>query len=243
MRRPYPKDFAPLVTPVLPLVGNRTRHWLTRQFNPLRKQYIPSDLSVADFFARLDALGHKVVVLRWFENLPQTERGRDLDVLISDETITAVQDLLSEWPVGQRIDCYSETGARGTGYLPSAPIAIPAFPQEIAMEILRTARRQTGGWWVPAPREHALALAYHAVYLKGYASGLAPDLGEAALSAGSHDYATIITGLCAAAGITLDSKVTMRSIDRMLALEGWQPSEEHLVQLATVNPWIARTLL
>ncbi|MEI4197904.1 hypothetical protein [Roseovarius sp. E0-M6] len=195
------------------------------------------------FFRRLDDEGIRVVVLRWFEALPHIAPGHDLDILIADDAIDRVQALMSCWPEGQRVDCYSETGLRGTGYLPPSADNVPAFPPAIAAAILGTARRCDGGWWVPGPREHALALAYHAIYLKGYASGLPPDDRTPSSTIGSHDYSAVLTELTARIGVPLEPPVTMSSLDRMLAREGWRPPPDHLRRLAARNPWIDSELL
>ncbi|WP_143092477.1 hypothetical protein [Sulfitobacter brevis] len=198
---------------------------------------------VKDFFDILDSEGIRAVVLRWFGDLPYIAPGHDLDILIPDDAVDRVTALMSCWPEGQRVDCYSETGLQGTGYLPPSDDNIPAFPPAIASLILETAQRCDGGWWIPDPRAHALALAYHAIYLKGLASGLPPDAQTPPHAKGSHDYAAVLTELTAKVGITLAAPVTMASLDQMLAQEGWRPPPDHLRGLAARNPWIASALL
>lgn len=250
MRRPGRRHLVPLLSKLLPFLSADWRELVTRQIHPKHsraregvKQYILPDIPLELFFRRLDDEGIQVVVLRWFEDLPYVALGHDLDILISDGAIDRVQALMSGWPEGQRVDCYSETGLRGTGYLPPSADNVPAFPPAIAATILETARRQDGGWWVPAPREHALALAYHAVYLKGYASGLPPDARTPPRAVGSHDYAAVLTDLTMQIGIPLVLPVTMTSLDQMLAREGWRPPPDHLLKLAARNPWISSALM
>lgn len=243
MRRPRRKHLAPFIAPLRPLIGKGGREYLATLINPSRKTHIPPTLKVSDFFRTADAEGLRIVVLRWFDDLPHIDPGRDLDILVPDGAVTRIQTFLSCWPQGQRVDCYSETGVGGTGCLPQSTGNVPAFPAEIAAKILETAQQRQGGWWVPAPREHVLALAYHAVYLKGYASGLRPDARTPALAEGSHDYAAVLTQLAARADIALEKPVTMASVDRMLSREGWRPPVDHLRQLAAHNPWIGSELL
>ena len=250
MKRPRRKHLVALISPVLPYLTDDWRRWISRQIHPKHsraregiKQYISPDISVELFFKRLDAEGVRVVVLRWFENLPEIAQGHDIDILISDEAVDRVQALMSCWPKGQRVDCYSETGLHGTGYLPPSANSVPAFPAPIARQILQNAQRRDGGWWVPAPREHALALAYHAIYLKGLASGLPPDAQTMPRVKGSHDYASVLTKLMTQIGIPLVPPVTMASLDQVLAAEGWRPSPDHLRHLSAHNPWIASELL
>ncbi len=232
------KFLALLLTPFAPLMSARVRRWATRKVNPWGTQYIPAELGVAGFFRALQAAGAQHVVLRWFEELPHVERGHDLDILVADDAVDTVRALLSDWPRGQRIDYYSVTGREDTGYRPRKLKDVPAFPPAIAERILASARSRPGGWSVPGPREHFLGLAYHAVYLKGYVSGLPPNETTPPHQVGSRDYAAVLTELGAEVGIPVAHPVTMASLDAMLRAEGWRPDEAHLAALAPVNPWI-----
>jgi len=250
MRRLRRRHIIRITSPLLPYMPKGWREWITHQLRTRQsrawdgvKRYIPAEMPVEKFFKQLDNEGIRVVVLRWFEDLPYIQPGKDIDVLIPDDAVEPVQALMSCGPQGQRIDCYSETGLRGTGYVPPSAGSISAFPPEIAVTILQNAQKCEGGWWVPAPREHALALAYHAVYLKGLASGLPPDSETQPQTKGSHDYAAVVTELMARVGIVLEQPVTMSSLEWTLAQEGWRPPLEHLRQLASHNPWIESKLL
>ena len=250
MKRPRRKHLVALISPVLPYLTDDWGSWVFRRLHPKHspardgvKRYILPSISIETFFKRLDAAGVRLVVLRWFEDLPEIAQGHDIDILVSDAAVDRVHALMTWGPSGQRVDCYSETGLHGTGYLPPSADNVPAFPAPIARQILRNAQRRDGGWWVPAPREHALALAYHAIYLKGMASGLPPDAQTVPRAKGSHDYAAVLTELMAQIGITLVPPVTMASLDQLLKEEGWRPPPEHLRRLATRNPWIASELL
>lgn len=228
-----------ILDPILPLLGRGGRRLATRLVNPKGKLFIPPALGVEGFFAALDADGHRCVVLRWFADLPHVARGHDIDVLVADAAVPGVRALLSTWPRGQKIDYYSESGCAGTGYQPEVLKDVPAFPPGIATHILKNAQPRAGGWFVPAPRDHWLGLAYHATYLKGFASGLPADDATPACKRGSHDYAAILTGLAAEAGIQAPQPVTMERLDRLLATEGWRPRPAHLRALAPANRWIS----
>jgi len=232
------KLLALILTPLRPFFGPRLLRWVTRKVNPWGTLYVPKRLGVQGFFNALHDAGVHHVVLRWFEELPHVERGHDLDILVADDAVETVQSLLSDWPRGLRIDHYSVTGLYSTGYRPRRLENVLAFPPAIAEALLASALPQPGGWSIPGPREHFLGLAYHAVILKGYASGLPPDENTPALQVGSRDYATVLTELGADAGIPVAQPVTMASVYTMLRAEGWCPSDEHLASLKPTNPWI-----
>ena len=219
-------------------MGPRLRQRVTQIVNPKLKLYIPWTLGIEGFFASLQTSGARHAVLRWFEDLPHVEPGHDLDILVADESIGQVRHLLSAWPLGQKIDIYSESGFEGTGYQPELLGDVPAFPPEVAAAFLGSATERPGGWSVPAPREHFLGLAYHAVYLKGYDSGLPSDEGTPPRKTGSRDYAAVLTQLAGQSGWELEQPVTMKSLDRMLEENGWKPDRNHLTALAKANAWI-----
>ncbi|MDJ0627700.1 MAG: hypothetical protein QNJ44_05535 [Rhodobacter sp.] len=227
-----------LLDPIFPFLGAGGRRWATRLVNPRGKLFIPPQLGVEGFFRALEDAGARHVVLRWFDELPHIARGHDLDILVADEAVGTVDALLSTWPRGQKIDYYSETGTGGTGYRPELLHDVPAFPASVARELLASAQRRPGGWSVPGPRGHFLGLAYHAVYLKGFASGLAADDFAPPRKKGSRDYAAVLSALGETAGIPIAQPVTMASLDAMLRIEGWRPDDAHLAALAPANRWI-----
>ena len=236
------KALARALTPLRAILGQGFRDWTTRMLNPKGKLYVPRNLGVAGFFRALSDAGAEHVVLRWFEDLPHVERGHDMDILVADRAIETVRGFLSVWPDGQIVDFYSETGLFGTGYKPNKVQDVPAFPPHIAAEILASALPQDGGWSVPNPRTHFLGLAYHAVYLKGYESGLPPDDHTAPRREGSHDYAAVLTNLGRRAGFDLAQPVTLARLDTFLRSEGWFPDDDHLRALAPTNSWINLSL-
>ncbi|ROT97991.1 hypothetical protein [Histidinibacterium lentulum] len=229
-----------VLEPVLPLLGPSGRRRAEAQVNPRGNRYIPPALGVRGFFEALKDAGTPHVVLRWFEDLPRVGRGHDVDILVSDEGMATIEALLSTWPRGQKIDVFSVTGANGGGFRPDLLSGgVPGFPPSRAAEILATRIRDPGPWSVPAPRQHLLGLAYHAVYLKGYQSGLAPDGGTPPRQEGSRDYAAVLRGLAPGAGVALPGEISLDSLDRWLGDHGWRPDPAHLEALKPFNRWLA----
>ncbi len=75
--------------------------------------------------------------------------------------------MLDDGPGIQPVDVYSATGLPGADFR-----AMPYFPPYLADELLDRAVIHRGLCRVPAPREHFLSLAYHALYHKGGDSGI-----------------------------------------------------------------------
>lgn len=240
LKRHWKQVLRLMLEPVLPFFGPGTRRWAERQVNPRGNRYIPPALEIEGFFRALDEVGTPHVVLRWFEDLPWVGRGHDVDILVSDDGMAYVDSLLSTWPRGKKIDVFSVTGAQGGGFRPDLlEDGVPGFPPAIGDEIIETRHRGHGPWSVPAPRQHVLGLAYHAVYLKGYQSGLRPDAATPPRQKGSRDYPAVLRRLAPAAGLEMPCDINLDSLDHYLAEQGWRPGPAHLDTLKPFNRWLA----
>lgn len=200
------------------------------------RRYIPHALGIEGFLAQLMARRTRHAVLRWFESLPQVDPGEDLDLLISDDDLEPVSDLLNSAPGIQPIDVYTETGLPGSDFR-----SMPYYPPYLAKQILSGAIDHRSLCKVPAPREHFLSLAYHALYHKGASSGLV----ERSDTRGSrlpvdHDYRAILSALASA--LSIDVPITLVDLDRFLDSQGWRPAHDMLVRLARHNRWLASLL-
>ena len=206
-----------------------------RPFQGVRR-FIPHHIGVAGFLKRLQTDDVRHAVLRWFEDLPNVAAGEDLDVLVDDASLNRVRAILDEGPGIQPVDVYSVTGLPGADFR-----SMPYFPPYLAEELLHHAVDHRELCRVPAPREHFLSLAYHAIYHKGSSSGIpAKSNSRKRQQHVDHDYATILRQH--PAGMGHDAPVTLESLDAHLDSQGWRPPHDMLVRLARRNRWV-RSLL
>lgn len=211
------------------MLGPTLESFIVGLVNPKRKRFLPPDVTVEDFFRRLDERGVKYVVLRWFEALPKLDRKHDLDVLVADHSVAAMVSALSVWPIGHPLDLYSESGIASTTYALSRggsgrPVQIPLFPPALARGILRRRLRHRDLCFVPNPEDHFNTLAYHAIYLKGARSGIPEHSScDEDLAPATHDYALALRALGARIGIDLSGEITRARIANVLAERGWMP--------------------
>jgi len=199
------------------------------------RRHLAPGLSLDDFFARLKEHDVHYVVLRWFDSLPHVDPGEDIDLLVADEDLPFVRSLMTTRSGPQRtqkFDIYSVSGLPGSDFH-----GVPYYSPRFARAIL------DGGIWlrdryrVPGPEQHYDSLAYHAVYHKGRASGLAagPGADEERLPA-DHDYHAVLTELAERLGRPLDP--TLDGLDRYLADRGERPPLDTLERLEPTNAWI-----
>lgn len=200
------------------------------------RRFVPHRLGIGGFLRRVSATAPKHAVLRWFENLPQLPPGEDLDLLVSDDALEAVRSLLDEGAGIQPIDLYSVTGLPGADFR-----SMPYYPPHLAEQLIDRAANHEGLCAVPAPREHFLSLAYHALYHKGYDSGIPANATTSGKRGrADHDYTAILKRLAAGCRVNVD--ITLDALDAHLDSQGWRPPHDMLIRLSRRNRWVKSIL-
>ncbi|MCE9662755.1 hypothetical protein LY622_04815 [Halomonas sp. M5N1S17] len=216
------------------LLGRPTSH----------RRFISSDIGVQGFLEILKDNNIRYVVLRWFESLPTVQTGEDIDILVADEDVKKLTSLLTVAGNENDTPCdiYSVSGLSGTN-----SHGLPYYPPSNAKSILDNALLLNGIARVPGPDEHFLSLSYHAVYRKGYLSGIPsrdPTLNVKVISPRDHDYVGEIKKLHEHSSYrerALD--ITLEGVDALLAECRWRPLPDVLKEMARRNEWIREALV
>lgn len=198
------------------------------------RQYLSPVWGVEGLVDRLDEIGVRYTVLRWFEGLPALDDDEDLDVLVDDDDLDRFRALLAQEPGTIPVDLYSVGGLTGADYH-----GVAYYPPRLAQQIMDGAVRHPSGCRVPAPPEHLRSLAYHAVYHKGPRSGIPSD-GREAEPNPEHDYMSVLTSLAQIQSIDLPQ--TLEGLDAWLGTEGWRPPDDTLRRMVERNAWINEVL-
>jgi hypothetical protein len=213
---------------VLVRVHERRTGWAPRYLSPIVGQ--------GGFFETLTRRRVSYVVLRWFDRLPFSEPGEDLDLLVADEHVDAVEQLIAAMPGTIPCDVYSASGRPGTNHH-----GVSYFPPALAEQILARAEWWKGRYRVPSSPDHFLSLAYHAVYHKGIESGIPTrEHGPQNTEPPEHDYLSALGELAQRTGI--DVELTLEGLGAYLTSRGWQPPHDTMNRLARQNAWLARRL-
>lgn len=198
------------------------------------RRHLAPGLSVEGFFDELKYNGTQYVVLRWFDTLPHVDEGEDIDLLVADEDLPFVQSLMAPRAglrAKQKFDVYSVSGLPGSDFH-----GIPYYLPRFAQEVLDSGQWSKGRYRVPDLQQHYDSLAYHAVYHKGYASGLGRTSSEEGLQPIEHEYEAVLAGLGARLG--RPGRPTLDSLDCYLAGRGLRPPLDTLERLEPANVWI-----
>jgi hypothetical protein len=203
------------------------------------RRYLRPGLSVETFFRELDARDARYVVLRWFEDLPQVAKGEDIDILVADDSLPILEDLTRKSPAfrtTQKLDVYTVSGLVGTNFR-----AMPYLSRTLAERVVKDAVVLKDLYRVPAPVDHFDSMAFHAVYHKGWASGLPEVTGEQpVIAAPEHNYVAALSALARTSRIT--AEISLRGLDDYLRAKGLRPASDTLERFQEGNPWLAGEL-
>ena len=206
---------------------------------PGPRRYLRAGMSVEKFFAELNSRGADYAALRWFDDLPKVEKGEDIDLLLADDSMSVLEALTRgtpPFPVTQKLDVYTVSGLPGTNFH-----AMPYLSRSLAARVIAGTVLLRDKYKVPNAVDHFDSMAFHAVYHKGWASGLPEEVGETpVLAKPDHDYTTVLGAL--ARDNTIDVEVSLRGLDRYFEKNGMRPASDTLERFQEVNPWLAGEL-
>ncbi|WP_033543328.1 hypothetical protein [Planococcus sp. CAU13] len=197
---------------------------------------LPRNMTVAQFIEQLNRKGCRYVILRWFEDLPHVEYGGDIDLLVHDDDAAILDSILTWSPRKGGIPCdvYSVSG------LPSYSFKeIAYYPPVVAQQLLERSAEHESGAKVPSENDYFYSLVFHALYHKGYESGLSEDGIQAPkVSDPGHDFQTVLAEMAKKQGVAVD--INMKALDALLEEKGWKPTLDMLEKLGQDNEWCAK---
>ncbi len=132
----------------------------------------------------------------------------DFDVLIDVRKYKDIVDLLIDChsPTGTKVDLYSVSGGKKLNYR-----KFPYYPPRFSSYLI-SQRQKNGDYYCLAPKADFLAYAFHLVYQKSLASGIETGFKEIETTSSSRKYIEKLTQKISAAGLTLDSPITLKDL-------------------------------
>jgi hypothetical protein len=227
-----------LVTCTAP--NGKSRYLLVSQVLRMRpraaaRHFVPHALGLGGLFEKFEQLGVKYAVLRWFEALPKIRQGKDIDMLLADESLEQVREILNSQPGIQTTDIYTPSGLPKSDFY-----STPYYPTERAREVLTRTVWHKQYCRIPSPIDHFHTLAYHGVYHNGGRSGLKSRTGAVkSVENPKHDYVVILGEMARKLGIEVE--FTLEGLREYLAKAGWAPQPDMLARMAAhypKNPWV-----
>lgn len=201
-------------------------------FKPMRPQrvYLKNNLSHMHFLEQLNERKVEYVLLRWWENLPDYPEREDLNLLIKDEQRDLINDLVTIYDEeGMKCDLYTVNGGKN-----GSRINVPVFSQNLSRDLFETSYLYNGGY-VPSPVPYFASVAYHALFHKGYNSGI-PGFGMEPTKY-VYDYSTFLKDFAREHGIEVE--ITVKGLFHWLKERGYAPAADTLTKLADIRPEIS----
>jgi hypothetical protein len=219
--------------------GIRRLHFLLQNRDRRRsdeKRYVSPVTGIEHFFDQLRAENVNYAILRWFEDLPHKEPGKDIDVIVADMDVEAFDRLTADLPGIIQCDVYSVSGLPGSDYHGD-----PHLPPHLAAGMLERAVWYRGRYRVPSPDDYFVTLAFHAIYHKGRSTGIpsTADDGPRARPP-SHDYTSILGEM--AASLNIDVDITLEGLDKYFQSRGLRPHLDTIVRFTRFNSWASHLL-
>lgn len=191
------------------------------------RHYLSPDVALEDFFSDLNGRGLNYTVLRWHDKLPFSDLSEDIDLLISDNDLSAVQEIMNKRIGIIPFDLYSTGGTPGSDFKNMA-----YYPPYLAERILQNRELWEGKFFIPSKKDYFLSLMYHAVYHKGEKSGIPVDEREMPDSEiADHEYLQILQRLAAENDVELD-ELNLSYFHLLLEKEGWAPATDTIRKLS-----------
>jgi len=206
-------------------------YWLIKSFVKPRKSarvFVRRGFGRMEFFEILHQRKIDYVLLRWWHDLPEMPDGEDMDILIKDEHRDLINDLITFRDNGTGLKCDIYTIA-GSNY--GSHNSIPYFQINLARTLIET-REMYRGVYVPSPLPYFASLAYHAVFHKGYGSGL-PGFEKRPVHI-EHDYTAILTDQANRLGLEINA--TPEGLYNWLKEQKFAPAEDTLSKLVEIRP-------
>ena len=189
--------------------------------------FLPNTWTYEDLFTQLNNNNINYVVLRWWEKLPNISINSDVDILVADEHKQRIVDITNAKNLSPRaVDVYTVSG------IEYSRENVTYYEPEKARDILKSAISDPSGYKIPAPRQAFMALAYHALYHKGFYSELTSQYRS--IENGGKFY----NALKKQAGeLNISVAINMEAIDAYLAEKNWRPPTDKLARLSLRNDW------
>lgn len=186
------------------------------------------------FFQSLAENNIEYVVLRWFENISNLKDGDDIDILVSDADYVKIQSFTDKGRLNKpgfiKVDIYPESNQVGH---------ISYYPPKLARRVLDGRIKLESGVWVPNPTDYFFSLSYHALFHKGFRSGLnSIHLSEAVVKR-ERNYEKYLLELTKQANLKID-EINMESLEKFLLENDWLPPLDVYFRRAPMNEWVKK---
>ena len=207
------------------------RYWLVFETNRKKAslcsaRFYSPIISRDILFKKLEDINY--CLLRWHEWLDTFTKDDDLDMLVANGDIDRVIDILNTNIGTLPMGLHPVSGHHLLG-----KSKISYYPPELAEEILMNSIVGPNNVKIPNPEYALLCFIYHALFRKGYKSGLKSKFNK---SVSKDKFSKYLNIKAQDAGISVPN--TMEELAEFLKYKNWLPTKDMIYKYALSNEWV-----
>ena len=212
--------------------GGRKSLWMVLRREQLTNNnnfYLSREVGVDGFLKFLYRSSANYVIPRHFESLPNLHReGGDLDLIVSDKDELLIKKFLLENEGDIRVDIWSVSGPNYHG--------ITYMPPHISQSIIDNSIEGKSFARIPNLIDTFHSMIFHALYHKGFQSGIMSIHRNGNEIISNNDYLALIKKYGHDLGISIEWN--MESLDDYMHQIEWRPALDTLAKIAQWNEWV-----
>ena len=191
--------------------------------------YLSQEVGIEGLLKYLRTANIEYVIPRHYEFLPKLHRvGGDLDLIVSAKDDALVRQFLLRNEGDILVDVWSTSKPDYFG--------ITYMPPLVAEDVISNSIEGRALSKIPRPLDAFNCLVYHALYHKGFDSGI-PSIHRAThQNTSNNDYQHAITTQSSRLGLEVDC--TMENLDVYMRTIGWCPPVSDLRKTSKWNEWV-----
>ena len=210
--------------------NGRNSLWLVLSRVQSGNNYVLSrEIGIDGLLQYLKTANINYVIPRHYEFLPNLHRvGGDLDLIVSDKDEELVRQFLLNNEGDILVDVWNVSKPDHFG--------ITYMPPLIAQDVINNSVEGRALSKIPRPLDAFNCLVFHALYHKGFNSGISSIHHSRHKNTSSNDYQHAITKKASLLGLKVDC--TMEDLDVYMRKIGWCPTIYDLTRTAKRNEWV-----
>ena len=156
------------------------------------RTYLRRDYNLEDFFKFATESKVRYVILRWFEKLPEVDRGEDIDILVHSDDLHLIEPFFTKYPLmgNQKFDIYPSSFDYNKNYN-----NVSYYPEKIAKIVLDDTEILNSIYRVPAHKTYIKSFCFHILFHKAERSSFTLN-GISEEFVPEHNYPKILNQIC-----------------------------------------------
>lgn len=204
-----------------------------REFKRSPRYYLSPKISIKVFFEKLNNEKIRYSILRWFEEINNSDLHEDIDLIVADNDMEKVHSIILEQPGIIPFDIYSKSGLPGSDFK-----SLPYYSSSLAEKAINETILFNDILKVPTWENYFYLLSYHAVFHKGENSGLHSNKYQFTLKIKpDHNYLLHLKNIISKTNLEIDD-FSLEGLHFFLEQIGFAPPIDTQYKLSLQNDYL-----